>query len=137
MPSDDGRKLLRDLASKVRTQTDTSGNARVEQLGADTIEQLIAEVTGADGMPGLNAFRDRPDRIRLRRQGRPGQIILELDRPTVSIVVTFEKFNARTRQVRYIHDDGADSWHPLDGGGELWTDIAAGLVDCLYPEGKR
>jgi hypothetical protein len=135
--SDDGRKLLRDLASKVRTQTDTSGNARVEQLGADTIEQLIAEVTGPEGMPGLNAFRDRTDRIRLRRQGRPGQIVLELDRPTLSIVLTFEKFNARTRQVRYIHDNDADNWHPMDSAGELWSDLAAGLTDCLYPEAKR
>jgi hypothetical protein len=50
--------------------------------------------------------------------------------------VTSHKPGEPKALVRYVWDDGLSKWRKLDGGGEIWEDVAALLVDTLYPEGR-
>lgn len=137
MADEDGRKRLKDLAQGVRDKVQTDGRLQLDRKGTATLEQIVADLTGPEGMPGLYTHRDTPTKVRLRRQGKAGQIIVEWHKPLGAMEVTFEKFNARVRQSRYLLNEAADTWHPMEGTGELFADLSAALVDILYPEGNR
>ncbi len=136
MADDDARNRLKNLAQGVREKVQPTGRLQLDQKGTAMVAQLVADLTGKDGMPGLYVAQDTPTMIRLRRPAKAGQIILAWDKQISAIVVTYEKFNARPRQVRYLHREADDAWHALDDGREIYDEITANLVDILYPEAR-
>ncbi len=137
MSDDEGRKRLKDLAQGVREKVQSNGLLLLDRKGNEQLERLVADLTGPDGMPGLYTSRDTPTKVRLRRTVKAGQIVVEWHKSIGALEVTFEKFNARTRQVRYLLREAEGRWYPMEGTGELYEDMHAALVDILYPEARR
>ncbi len=88
-------------------------------------------------MPGLKVRRDSPSKFRLDRPPRNAEISVEWQRQIGAIVVTMEKHGEPRTLVRYVFDEGANHWRPMDGQGELYKDIAGALVQYLYPEARK
>lgn len=137
MADDNGRNRLKNLAQDVRAKSQTADLRQLDRKGHEVVDQIVADLTSPDGMPGLYASRDVPGQVRLRRQGKAGQIVLEWLKPIAALEVTFERFGGRSRQLRYLLDEASDTWRAMEGGSELFEDLSAGLVEVLYPEGKR
>lgn len=136
MADEGGQNRFKALAEGVRGKINNDGRVTLDRKGTETLEQIIKDLTGPQGMPGLYSSRDTPFKVRLRRQGKAGQIVLEWDRAICAMQVTYEKFNERVRQVRYLLNEADSAWRPTEGPGELFEDISAALVDILYPEGR-
>jgi hypothetical protein len=134
--SEEGKKKLRDLAQQVRAKVQPSGEAVLNKRGLDMVEELAKDLSGPEGMPGLKVRRDGPDKFRLERPPRNAEIAIEWQREIGALVMTCEKFGDPRTLVRYVWDDGAKHWRAMDGGGELYADLAARLTEYLYPEGN-
>ena len=136
MADDDARKRLKDLAQGVRAKVQPTGRLLLDQKGLAMLAQIVADLTGPDGMPGLYVATDTPTKLRLRRPSKAGQIVLEWDKSIGSLGVTYEKFNSPIRQIRYLHHEADDVWRSMADGVELYEELTAALVDILYPEAR-
>ena len=136
MADDDARSRLKNLAQGVREKVQPTGRLQLDQKGTAMLAQLVRDLTGPDGMPGLYVAQNTPTQVRLRRPSKAGQLILGWDKATGALGVTYEKFNARPRHVRYLLNEADDSWHSMEDGREIYDELTASLVDILYPEGR-
>ena len=139
--SEEGKKKLRDLAAAVRGKVAPTGENALHQRGLDLVEALAQEVSGPDGMPGLRVWRDSPSKFRLERPNRNATITVEWDRRIGALELTREKHGEPRTLVRYVYDDAGGtkaegSWRKMEGGGEIYEDLAAALVEALYPEAQ-
>lgn len=139
--SDEGKKKLKALAAVVREKVKPTGENALHQRGLDLVEELAKEVSGPDGLPGLRVWRDTPSKFRLERPNRNATITIEWDRRIGALEMSCEKHGEPRVLVRYIYDDAGGTkaegaWRKMDGGGEIFEDLAAALVETLYPEGK-
>jgi|GEM_PF-1730759 len=134
--SDDGRKRLKDLAKQVREKVSQTGAPVLNQRGLDLVEELSKELVGPDGMPGLKLYRDAPGKFRLQRALRNAEITVEWQRDIGALALTCEKHGEPRTMVRYVWDEAASKWRRLDGGGEIYEDVTAALVEYMYPEAK-
>jgi len=134
--SEDGRKRLKDLAKQVREKVAVTGTPLLNQRGLDLVEDLAKELTGPDGMPGLKLYRDGPAKFRLSRTQRNAEIEVAWERDIGALGLTVQKHGEPKTFVRYVWDEGVTRWRKLDGGGEIYEDITAALVEYLYPEAK-
>ena len=131
-----GKKLLKDLAAKVREKTDTSGEQLLDQRGLKEIEDLAKELTGPDAMPGLKLWRDTPAKFRLQRERKNAEITLEWQRNIGALVMTGVSMGKVSFTHRYLSPDAAAGWRRMDGLGEVYEDLSKALVDLLYPEAR-
>jgi hypothetical protein len=134
--SEDGKKRLKDLAKQVREKTATNGSNVLHEKGLALVDELATELTGPDGMPGLKLHRDGAQKFRLQRSPRNAEITVEWQREIGALALTKEKHGEPKAMVRYVWDEGEKKWRRLDGGGELWEDVSAALVEILYPEAR-
>lgn len=134
--SEDGKKLLKDLAKQARDKVAATGAPVYHQRGLELLEDLEKELAGPDGMPGLRVVRDSPARIRLQRSPRNAEISLEWERDIGALGLVCEKHGEPKTRVRYVWDEAEEKWRKLDGGGEIYADVSAALVEILYPEMK-
>jgi hypothetical protein len=133
--SEEAKKKLKDLAKQVRDKVSVSGIALLHQKGLELVEDMAKELGSPDGMPGLRVLRDGAQKLRLQRPQRNAEITIEWHREIGALSVTCEKHGEPKRMVRYVHDESQSKWRKLDGGGEVWEDLTAALVEYLYPEG--
>ncbi|MBX3189035.1 MAG: hypothetical protein KF819_18585 [Labilithrix sp.] len=134
--SEDGKKRLKDLAKQVREKVAQTGAPVLHQRGLELLEDLAKDLTGPDGMPGLQLYRDSPAKIRLQRALRNAEITVEWQREIGALGLTCQKHGEPKTFVRYVWDESLSRWRKLDGGGEIYEDVTAALVECLYPEAK-
>jgi hypothetical protein len=134
--SEEGNKKLKELAQQVRAKVQPSGEAVLHKRGLDLVDELAKELSGPDGMPGLKVRRDAPNKFRLERPLRNAEIAIDWQREIGALVMTCEKFGDPRTLVRYIWDEAPQHWRAMEGGGELYADLAARLTEYLYPEGR-
>ena len=137
MSQENGRKLLQDLAATVREKVSPTGEALVNREGIKMVERLARDLSAPDGMPGLRLWRDTPTKFRLERPPRNATITLEWQRDIGAMVMSGEKFGEAKRVVRYVFDQEEQHFRRMEGGGELYEDLVAALVEYLYPEGRK
>jgi hypothetical protein len=137
MADNENRNRLKDLARGVREQAKVDVRLQLDLRGMAMLEQIVGDLTGPEGMPGLYVHRDAASKVRLRRQGKAGQITVEWDRAIGALEVTYEKFNARPRKVRYLLSEAEGAWRSMEAQGELYEELTEGLKEILYPEAKR
>ncbi len=135
--SEQAKKRLKDLAKEVREKVNTQGGPVLHQRGLELVDEMAKELASPDGMPGLRVSRDSPAKMRLTRPNRNAEISLEWQRDVQALALTLAKHGEPKTLVRYVWDEGKKHWRKLDGGGEIWEDVTAALVDYLYPEGKK
>jgi hypothetical protein len=135
--SEEAKKRLKDLAKQVRDKVNTHGASVLHQRGIDLVDEIAKELASPDGIPGLRVWRDGPTKMRLTRPNRNAEITVEWERDVQAIAMTLEKHGEPKTFVRYVWDEAKKHWRKLDGGGELWDDLTSGLVEYLYPEGKK
>lgn len=134
--SEDAKKKLKDLAKQVRDKVAVSGHALLHQKGLELIEDMAKELASPDGMPGLRVLRDGTQKLRLQRPHRNAEITIEWHRDIGALAITSEKHGEPKKMVRYVFDEPKNNWRRLEGGGEVWEDLTAGLIEYLYPEAK-
>jgi hypothetical protein len=132
-----GKKLLADLASKVRKEVTPDGEPVLHARGQKAVGDLAKDLAGPDGLPGLQLFRDTTDKFRVQRPARNGEIAVAWQRPIGAIVVVVHRGERREAEVKYVYREADDEWHRMEGEGELYEDVSKWLVDVLYPEAKR
>jgi hypothetical protein len=64
--SEDGKKRLKDLASRVREKVKPQGAPALDARGLALVEELAKELGAPDGMPGLKLARDARGRDHAR-----------------------------------------------------------------------
>ena len=134
--SEDGKKRLKDLAKQVREKVATTGAPVLHQRGLEIVDDLAKELTGPDGLPGLKLYRDSVTKFRVQRSQRNAEITVEWERDIGALALTCQKHGEPKTFVRYVWDAGEAKWRKLDGGGEIYEDLTASLVEFLYPEMK-
>ncbi len=142
--SEEGKKRLKDLAQQVRAKVATTGAPVLHQRGLEIVDDLAKELTGPDGLPGLKLTRDGPNKFRVQRAQRLGtsafgaspELTIEWERDIGALALTCQKHGEPKTFVRYVWDGGESKWRKLDGGGEIYEDVTAALVEYLYPEMK-
>lgn len=134
--SEEGKKRLKDLAKQVREKTATNGATVLHEKGLALVEELAKELMGPEGMPGLKLYRDNAQRFRLQRSPRNAEITVEWQREIGALALTKEKHGEPKSMVRYVWDEAEKKWRRLEGGGEIWDDVSAALVEILYPEAR-
>jgi hypothetical protein len=132
-----GKQLFADLATKVRKEAAPSGEPLLHNKGQQAVADLMADLTGPEGPPGLRAFRDTPDKFRLQRQGKNAQIAVEWQRAIGAIVVLVERGERRDPEVRYLLNETDDEWRRMGGTGEIYQDLSNWLTELMYPEARR
>ena len=131
-----GKKLLKDLAAKVREKTDATGEQLLDQRALRQLEELSKELTAPDAMPGLKLWRDAPAKFRLQRERKNAEITVEWQRNIGAIVMTGVSMGKMSFIHRYLSPDEAGGWRRMDGLGEIYEDLGKALVDLLYPEAR-
>ena len=135
--SDEGKKRIKDLASRVREKLDTSGETQLHARGLALIEEMAKELGGPEGLPGLRLFRDGPHKIKLQRDKKNAEIVVEWERPIGATVMTCVQMGQVKRSERYVFDDGKQAWRRMSGApGEPFGDVSEALVEVLYPEAR-
>jgi hypothetical protein len=134
--SEEGKKRLKDLAKQVREKVATTGAPVLQQQGLDIVEDLAKELTGPDGLPGLRVHRDSPSKFRVQRSQRNAELTVEWEREIGALGLTCQKHGEPKTFVRYVWDQGQTKWRKLAGGGEIYEDLTAALIEFLYPEMK-
>ena len=137
MGTDNGRKLLQDLATSVRERVSPAGEPLVNREAIKMVERLARDLTAPGGMPGLKLWRDSPTRFRLTRAPRNAEILLEWQRDIGAMVLAGEKHGEPKQLTRYVWDQEQAHFRRMEGEGELYEDMVAALVEYLYPEGRR
>ncbi len=134
--SEGGKKLLKDLASKVREKTTPTGEPILNARGLALVDELGKELTGEGAMPGLHLFRDTPAKFRLQREKKNAELTIDWQRPIGALVLTGVALGHTKFTHNYVWDETEQRWRRLDSLGEIWEDLSTALVDLLYPEGK-
>ncbi|MBI5516494.1 MAG: hypothetical protein HY909_22105 [Deltaproteobacteria bacterium] len=129
-----GRRLLQELAQKVRDKTTPQGDPQLNQRGLDMVEALARDLTGAEGFPGLHLFRDSAERFRLQRERKNAEVTVEWFRDIGAIELGGERNGSRPKPIRYLYDEPAGVWRRMTGGGDLYEDLVLLLTEFLYPE---
>jgi hypothetical protein len=137
MADERGRKLLLDLAKNIQEKVSPSGEPLLNREGLKMVERLARDLTGPGGMPGLKLWRDAPAKFRLQRSPRNAEITVHWQRDIGAMVVIGEKHGNPKQITRYVFDAALEHWRRMEGEGELYEDIAAALVEFLYPEGRQ
>jgi hypothetical protein len=132
-----GKQLLSAFSAKVKKEVAPSGEPVIHARGQKAVAELAADLSGPDAPPGLKVFRDAIDRFRVQRQAKNAEIRVEWQRPIQCIVVALEKAGRTLPEVKYVHRDGDDSWHRMEGEGELYEDVMGLLAEAMYPEARR
>ncbi len=135
MDHERGRKLLQDLAKQVAEKVSPTGEQLVNREGLKMVELLARELTGAT-FPGLKLHRDAPSKFRLQRSPRNAEICVHWQRDINALVMTGEKFGEPKAMIRFVYDQYEERWRRFEGEGTPYEDLAAWLVEFLYPEGK-
>ena len=136
MPNENGRKLLQDLANHVREKVSSTGEQLVHREGLKMVERLARDLTAPGGMPGLKLWRDSPTKFRLQRSPRNAELTLEWQRDIGAMVMSGEKLGGSKVVTRYVFDQEVGHFRRFEGGGDLYEDVVAALVEYLYPEGR-
>lgn len=134
--SEEGKRRLKDLARQVREKVATTGAPVLQQQGLDLVAELAAELLGPDGLPGLKVLRDGPSKFRVQRSQRNAELTVEWERDIGALGLTCQRHGEPKTFVRYVWDQTETKWRKLDGGGEIYEDVTAALVEYLYPEMK-
>jgi hypothetical protein len=134
--SEEGKRLLKDLARQVREKVTTSGAPLLHQRGLDLVDELVKELSAPEGLPGLKVHRDSPTKFRAQRSPRNAELTVEWERDIGALGLTCQKHGEPKSFVRYVWDPTEARWRKLDGGGEIFADLTAALVEYLYPEMK-
>ncbi|MFO0756529.1 MAG: hypothetical protein U0359_08570 [Byssovorax sp.] len=137
MSEERGRKLLLDLAKDIQEKVSPSGEPLLNREGLKMVERLARDLTGPGGMPGLKLWRDAPAKFRLQRSPRNAEISVHWQRDIGAMVMTGEKHGNPKQITRYIYEAAEERWRRMEGEGELYEDLAAALVEYLYPEGRK
>jgi len=137
MPNENGKKLLQDLANNVREKVSSTGEQLVHREGLKMVERLARDLTAPGGMPGLKLWRDAPTKFRLQRSPRNAELTLEWQRDIGAMVMSGEKLGEPKVARRYVFDQELGHFRRFEGGGELYEDLVAALVEFLYPEGRK
>jgi hypothetical protein len=136
MSEERGRKLLMDLAKVVSEKVAPSGEPILNREGLKMVERIARDLTAPGGMPGLKLWRDAPSKFRLQRSPRNAEITLHWQRDIGAMVMIGEKHGGPKALTRYVFDGELQHWRRMEGEGELYEDLAAALVEYLYPEGR-
>ena len=136
MSEERGRKLLMDLAKVVSEKVAPSGEPILNREGLKMVERIARDLTAPGGMPGIKLWRDAPAKFRLRRDPRNAEITLHWQRDIGAMVMIGEKHGGPKALTRYVFDSELQHWRRMEGEGELYEDLAAALVEYLYPEGR-
>ncbi|XXT17817.1 hypothetical protein WME94_47045 [Sorangium sp. So ce429] len=136
MSEERGRQKLQALAKTLQEKITPSGEALLNRQGLKMIERLARDLTGENAMPGLRVWRDSAGKFRLQRPSRNAEIAVEWQRDIGAMVMTAEKHGQLPTTVRYVYDQAEDHFRRMEGGGELYEDLAEALVEHLYPEGR-
>jgi hypothetical protein len=134
--SEGGKKLLKDLSKQVRDKLSPGGEPLLNQKGLALIEEMVKELNGPEGMPGLHLLRDGPHKFRLQRPRKNAEITVEWERSIGAAVMTGTELGHVKRTERYVWDEAQTKWRRLDGLGEIYEDLSTALVELLYPEGR-
>lgn len=134
--SEEGKRRLKDLAKQVREKAASTGKPVLQQQGLALVEELATELSGPDGLPGLKVVRDGPSKFRVQRSPRDAELTVEWERDIGAIGLTCRRQGEPKTFVRYVWDPSETKWRKLDGGGEIYEDVTAALVEYLYPEMK-
>jgi hypothetical protein len=137
MPNDQGKKLLQDLANTVREKVSPTGDVLINREGIKMVERLARDLTAPGGMPGLKLYRDTPTKFRLQRPMRNAEITVEWQKDIGCMVMSGEKFGEPKQTHRFVYDQHEDHFRRFEGGGDLYEDLVAALVEYLYPEGRK
>jgi len=137
MPNENGRKLLQDLANRVSEKVSSTGEQLVNREGLKMVERLARDLTAPGGMPGLKLWRDSPTKFRLQRSPRNAELALEWQRDIGAMVMSGEKLGDPRVVTRYVFDQELGHFRRFEGGGDLYEDLVAALVEYLYPEGRK
>ena len=139
--SEEGKKRLRDLASKVREKLNPAGEPLLNQRGLALVDELAKELTAPDAMPGLHLFRDSPQRFRLQRERKNAEIAFEWQRDIGAAVMTCTSLGQVKKLERYVLDEASSSqqgaWRRMSGlAGDPFDDVSDALIELLYPEAR-
>jgi hypothetical protein len=134
--SDEGRKKLKELAQAIRSKQNKSDEER-HKKGLLMVEQMSRDLTGDDGMPNLKLWRDAPAKFRVQHGTRNAEISLEWQRDIGAVVMTCQKFGEPKVVSRYVLIEATNVWRCMEReDADVYGDMAAALVEYLYPEGK-
>lgn len=136
MEDDDerGRLLLKDLAERVREKVAIGGEPVLQQRGVAKIETLARMLDGEESMPGLRVLRNSAERLRLQRDGRNADVLVEWKRDAGAISLGGERNGRVARSILYMWDEPTARWQRLGGDSELYEDLVIILTEYLYPE---
>jgi hypothetical protein len=134
--TEEGRKKLAGLAAKVRETTASTGVPTMEERGLALVEELVAMLSGPEGMPGLRLHRESPAKFRLERPPRNADIWVEWQRPIAALVVVHQKFGGPKTTVRYVWDAHLGYFRSMEENREVYDDLTRILIDVLYPEAR-
>jgi len=132
----EGKKKLVALAGKVKEKVSQQGDALLQRRGLDLVEALAGDLTGEAAMPGLRLYRDAPSKFRLQRATRNAEITVEWHKDIAALSMTCEKHGEPKALTRYVYDAAKDHFRRMEGGGEIYDDLAAALAEYLFPETK-
>ena len=80
MPEQDderGKLLLQDLARTVREKVSIDGEPMLQRRGVAKLDTIAKMLNGAESLPGLRVQRNSAERLRLQRDGRNADVVIE------------------------------------------------------------
>ena len=139
MEDDDerGRLLLKDLAERVREKVAIGGEPVLQQRGVSKIDTLAHMLDGEESLPGLRVLRNSAERLRLQRDGRKADVLVEWQRDAAAIALGGERNGRVARSILYMWDEPTQRWQRMGGDSELYEDLVIILTEYLYPEVRR
>jgi len=129
LPPTELASLVARAKEKVQPEPDRHGPAAVKAMAA-----IVRDLKG---MPELSVTRESGARIKLSRKNKVGHVVVEYDPKALYIEVSAGGFPSDVIEPgapkghRHTLHDGV--WSRMDGGGDLFSEVRAGLVR-LYPE---
>lgn len=136
MQDDDerGRELLQDLARRVREKVSIDGEPILQRRGVEKIEIIARMLDGEESLPGLRVLRNSAERLRLQRDGRRADVVVEWMRDAGALALGGERNGRTARSILYTWDELAQQWRMMGGESELYEDLVIVLIEYLYPE---
>lgn len=136
-PDDErGRALLQDLARAVREKVSIDGEPVLQRRGIAKLESIAKMLNGSEALPGLRVLRNSDERLRLQRDGRNADVVVEWLRDAAALSLGGERNGRRARSLLYVWEEPSQSWRRMGGDGELYEDLVVILTEYLYPEAK-
>lgn len=139
MDEDDerGRALLQDLARRVREKVSVDGEPLLQRRGVAKIETIARMLDGEEALPGLRVLRNSAERLRLQRDGRNADVLVEWMRDAGALAIGGERNGRQARSILYMWDEPAQQWKMMGGESELYEDLVIVISEYLYPEVRR